>query len=75
MAKALFGYVNVADTRSQSLAAEVGRLRARVMELEGQLDQACRANEELHRAMNPVLADDLHSELEAAVLLDSPAYT
>ena len=72
MAKALFGYVGAVDNRSLALSGEVRRLRARVLELEGQLEQACLANEALHRSMNPVIADDLHTELLA---LDEPAFS
>ena len=79
MAKALFGYAPVADNRSLALAAEVRSLRLRVTELEQQLEQACQANEELHRAMSamsPRLADDLHADLDVALLsLDEPAYS
>ena len=72
MAKALFGHVGPADHRSLALAGEVRRLRARVLELEVQLEQACLANEALHRSINPVMADDLHTELLA---LDEPAFS
>jgi len=58
MAKALLGYVGVPDARTLALAAEVRRLRLRVAELTEQLDQACRANSELHRAMAPLVLDD-----------------
>ena len=81
MAKALFGHVahsGIADARTTALSAEVRRLRARVLELEVQLEQACRANEELHLSLPPVIgSDDLHSaDLHSELLaLDEPAYT
>ncbi len=61
MAKALFGHVGAlaaADARALSMNVEVRRLRARVAELEEQLERACRANEELHRAVSPLVLDD-----------------
>ena len=74
MAKALFGHVVSVDARAQALGDEVRRLRARVAELEVQLDQACRANEELHRSMSP-LSSPLSSLDDALLHLDEPAYT
>jgi len=58
MAKALVGYVGGADVRALEQAAEVRRLRDRVAELEEQLEQACRANEELHRSMRTLVLDE-----------------
>lgn len=63
MAKALLGHLVTGDTRGLLMAAEVRRLRGRVAELEEQLEQACRANEELHRQVSPLVLDD-HALLE-----------
>ena len=70
MAKALFGHVGTAD-RSLALATEVRRLRARCAELETQLEQACLANEQLHRSMSPLVLD----EHELLALEAEPALT
>lgn len=72
MSKALFGHVGALDHRSILLSGEVRRLRARVNELEVALEQVCLANEQLHADLNPVIADDLHTELLG---LDEPAFT
>ena len=57
MAKALFGHVGIgSDAR---LAAEVRRLRARVIDLETALDRAHRLNDSLAAAMT--VEDDLRS--------------
>jgi hypothetical protein len=72
MAKALFGHVTSPDHRGLALATELRRLRSRCAELETQLEQACRANEELHRQMTPLVMDDhdlLHLDAEPALTL------
>lgn len=61
MAKALFGHVGVGtDLR---LAAEVRRLRARVLELEGDLARA--------KAANDALVATVHVEDDIRVLTES----
>lgn len=75
MAKALFGHVGLADARSLHQAGEVRRLRARVAELEEQLEQACHANEELHRSLRAVTMDERELlRLDAEPVLE-PALT
>jgi hypothetical protein len=66
MAKALFGHVGVGtDLR---LAAEVRRLRARVVELEDELTRV--------KAANEALVSSLHVEDDIRVLTESePALT
>lgn len=65
MAKALFGHVGVGtDLR---LAAEVRRLRARVLELEGDLDRAKAANDALVATVH--VEDDIRDLTESHAVL------
>ena len=65
MAKALFGHVGVGtDLR---LAAEVRRLRARVVELEDELTRV--------QATHEALVSTMHVEDDIRVLTEEPALT